>query len=409
MASPAVSIGVGSAAQAAASLVNTHRQINAAARARASQQDFDRAQAEVRFHRDLQLEAVRHKRLADLADLESRLRRDTDLAALRSRKLFDTYPVEEGPGHLRESLRLLSADLSTLPLVVLLPTFHGSPEGHWAGLRGALVDALRRRLASDGLIELQDSLRTFGWPHAAFYWNDLYGVPTLVVQVRYFRDTLDVSLGGCHLHPAAESPATGLRSVHRHRVGQADRWTAEAVAELNAAAAPGHRLAVPETDADRVRLDIEIAARAVTAVVTAAVDAYYVGSAARYHQRFDEAASALGPGALTDWPPDLGIPLGQVADPAFHLLTVAGRQAARGRADDAVGSLRHSLAILVHPDYAVAGPPFPPVAEAAGPLAAAGGAYREALRTALDATGRAVAGDPAAHRVLTEMRGVIGG
>ncbi|MFD7260147.1 hypothetical protein [Streptomyces sp. NPDC059874] len=409
---PAVSLGVGAAAQAAASLINTHRRLKAEEQARASRQDFEKVQAEARFGRELQLEDVRQKRLTRIAELESRLRRDTDLAALRNRRLIDSYPVEEGPGHLRESLRLLSSDLTTLPLVVLLPTFHGSPEGHWAGLRGSVIDALRRRLAADGLIELQDSLRTLASPHAAFYWNDLYGIPTLVVQVRYFRDTLDISLGGCHLRAGAESPAEGLRSIYRHRIARPDRGTPQAVAELNASVPASHRLAVPADDTERVRVDIEIAARAATAVVTAAVDAYYLGNSARYRQRLDEAAAALGAGALADWEPDLGIALWQVADPAFHLLTVATRQARRRQGEAAVASLRHSLAILTHPDYAVTGPPFPPVADAAEPLAAADSLYRTAFRQALSEAATAVTGvpgatDSASRQDLDEMAGVL--
>ncbi|WP_028811984.1 hypothetical protein [Streptomyces flavidovirens] len=402
-----MSLDVGSAAQAAASIFNTRQQIKAAERAMASQQDFERAQAGVRFNRELQLEAVRHMRLADLAELDSRLRQDNDLAALQARKLFDTYPVEEGPGHLRQSLRLLSADLSTLPLVVLLPTFHGSPDGTWEGLRGAVVDALRRRLATDGLIELQDSLRTFSWPHAAFYWNDLYGIPTLIVQVRYFRDVLDVSLGGCHLRPKTESPAEALHSVYRHRIARPERWTPESIEDLNAKAPKSHLLAVPKDEAGQLGLDVEIAARAVTAVVTAAVDAYYLGNSVRYPQHFDEAAAMLGPTALTEWPADLGVPLSRVADPAFHLLKVATRQASRGQASQAIVSLRHSLAILSHPDYAVTGPPFPPVAEAAEHLPATGPLYAQALRNAINATADALSDHDPLRRELDDMSGAL--
>ncbi|MGW7319028.1 hypothetical protein [Streptomyces sp. NPDC054854] len=106
--------------------------------------------------------------------------------------------MTEGPGHLRGSLRLLAPDLSDLPPVLLLPRFHGSAAAHWSGLRTTLIASLRRTLGADGLVEFQEIDGAISWPHAGLYWNDLYGLPALVVQVSLFRDTLDLALGGCH-------------------------------------------------------------------------------------------------------------------------------------------------------------------------------------------------------------------
>ncbi|MGW7319027.1 hypothetical protein [Streptomyces sp. NPDC054854] len=75
MSDSAISLGVGSAAQAAASLINTHRQPAASQKARADQHDFERAQAGTRFGRDLQLEAIRHQRQFELRHLDSELRK----------------------------------------------------------------------------------------------------------------------------------------------------------------------------------------------------------------------------------------------------------------------------------------------------------------------------------------------
>ncbi|MDX2395598.1 hypothetical protein NJL88_37190 [Streptomyces sp. DK15] len=390
MSDSAISLGVGSAAQAAASLINTHRQLAASQKARAEQHDFDRAQASTRFGRDLQLEAIRHLRQFELRHLDSELRKRESLEALGHRTLFDTYPVTEGPGHLRDSLRLLAPDLSDLPPVLLLPRFHGSAAAHWSGLRTTLIASLRRALGADGLVEFQEIDGAISWPHAGLYWNDLYGLPALVVQVSLFRDTLDLALGGCHLRAGSgDPPAEPMRTVHRHRRGPRARWTEKEVARLNAVAPPALALDVPGDEEGHSLLEIELAARSVTAVVTAAVDAYWLAVAVRYRQRFDDAVALLGPDALTDWPADLGVPIAQVADPAHHLLTVARREAARGRTAEAGAALQQSLAALTHPDYALTGPPYPSDDEVAEHLLETDPRYTEALRetvAALDGT-----------------------
>ncbi|BCJ68692.1 hypothetical protein GCM10009779_00150 [Polymorphospora rubra] len=388
-------LGLGSAAQAAASIFNTRAQIAAAAQARTAQHRFERAQAADRFGHERQLEAVRELRQRDLAELEARLRRENTLLAIRDKTVFDTYPLEEGPGHLRQSLSLLSPDLSALPLVVLLPRFHGTPEPHWAGLRQAVADALRRQLSADGLVLLYDAMRPLSWPHAGFYWNDLYGIPTMIVQVAFARDTLDVSLGGCHLRPRSDAPAEPMRSVYRHRLARPGHWTEETIAELNASVPAGYRLAMPETEADRVGVNIEVAARSVTAVATAAVDAYYLGNRARYRQRFDGSVAMLGRAALPEWPYDLGVAIDQVVDPAFHLLHVAARQLDRGRSDLALATVRESLAVLVHPDYALVGAPYPGLSQSAAAVAGTDDEYRARLAALLDAIAARAAEDGA--------------
>ncbi|MFJ5933502.1 hypothetical protein [Streptomyces sp. NPDC093071] len=396
-----ISFGIGVAAQAAASLVNTKRQISAAERARTTQHEFERNQSDTRFGRELQLEAVRHQRQFDLRHLESGLRREESLEALGNQTLYSTYPVPEGPGHLRAGLHLLAEDLSDLPPLLLLPRFSGLNEPHWAGLRTALSAALRHTLGNEGLVELHDGLGALTWPHAGLYWNDLYGVPTFVAQVSLYRDTLDLSLGGCHLGTGTV-PTEPLRLLLRHRRQPPGTWTEKSVARLNAEAPEGHELAVPADPEGLNRLEVEVAARAVTAVVTSAVDAYWLAGAVRYRQRFDAAAALLGPAARTDWPADLGVSLDRVADPAYHLLTVARRLAARGRPAEAVAALERSLAILAHPDYTLAGPPFPPPAETLEHLADADPRYTEALRETIAAVTEGVDGElpegPAAVR-----------
>ncbi|MDI1461050.1 hypothetical protein QEZ54_08745 [Catellatospora sp. KI3] len=397
-------IGLGSAAQAVASLFNTQQQIKASRIARAEQRTFETAQADRRFQRELVVEAMRTLRQEELAELEARLRREGALAALRDRTTFDTYPIEEGPGHLRGSLELIAPDLSALPLLVLLPRAHGTTEPQWNGLRHAIVDALRRQLVADGLVLLYDAMRTLSWPHAGLYWNDLYGIPTLVVQTTFFQDKLDIGLGGCHLSPGAA--AEPIRNVYRHRLVGPEFWTPEIVAELNAGVPASHQFVVPRSDAGRVQVNVDVAARAVSAVVTAAVDAYYLGSRGGYRARFDEAVALLGRAAPPDWPIDLGVPLAQVADPAFHLLQVASRQSRRGDPAGALATVRHALAVLAHPDYAMIGPPFPPDDQLAVALAEAGLGYREEFGVAMASIRTAGADDQASGRDLAALEAI---
>ncbi|MFF5779514.1 hypothetical protein ACFY7Y_21545 [Streptomyces virginiae] len=401
-----VTLGIGAAAQAAASLVNTQQQIRAGERARAEQHEYERKQATARFDRELQLETVRHQRQFELRHLESDLRRQESLTALGTQTLYSTYPVPEGPGHLRAGLQLLADDLSELPPLLLFPPLAGAIEPQWAGLRSAVLAGLRRTLGSGGLVETYDHLNLFPWPHAGLYWNDLYGIPTFVAQITLFRDTLELGIGGCHLGPAA-TRAEPLRSVLLHRRRSAGSWNERAVAELNSRTPTGQELAVPTGPDSLNRLELEVAARAVTAVITAAVDVYWLAGAVRYRQRFDDAVALLGPGSLTDWPADLGVPLDRVADPAYHLLTVARREAGRGRGAEALAALERSLAVLVHPDYAVAGPPFPPPRECAEHVRGADARYTEDLRATLvavtGAAGPLPAGPAAAQEVLDEQ------
>jgi hypothetical protein len=120
----------------------------------------------------------------------------------------------------------------------------------------------------------------------------------------------------------------------------------------------------------------------VTAATVAAADVYYLGIRARYPQKFDHAVAMLGPDALPDWPTDLGVPIEQVADPAFHLLYVASRQLTRGLVQEALFTIRKSLATLRNPGYALA-EELPAVSVSAKAVAIGDDGYRERLRDVL--------------------------
>jgi hypothetical protein len=384
---------LGSAIVAATSIYNTRQQIDANVRARISWQEYYQAlggkwfahqlvQDDARFHHEMQVEAIRALRQRELALLEKELREKSELYRHRVRTMFKTYPIEEGPGHLRESLALRPGGLSALPLLVLLPALGGSGEDKWRGLRATIMNELRTELADDGLIVLPDSVYALSiWPHRDFYEHDLYGIPTLIMQGSCFRDTLAVNLGGCHLRPGAEIEE--LRTVYRHRLARPEELTQDALDEPNLSLPHGRGYDAPQGDGDLARLSIDLSARAVTAVVAAAVDAYYLGNQIRYRQRFDHVAAALGTAGSLGWPADLGVPIDQVADPAFHLLHVAARLAGRGQIQQAIATVRRSLAVLVHRDYAVLGDSYPPLDQCGEKVHAADEPYRQKLREVL--------------------------
>jgi hypothetical protein len=92
-------------------------------------------------------------------------------------------------------------------LVLLAPLLDEVGNSPWTGLRQPIIRELGR-YERDGLITVQWAERSAHWPYPGLYWNDLYGIPTLLVEVGLDQQTFDVRLGGCHLVSGASSPVT---------------------------------------------------------------------------------------------------------------------------------------------------------------------------------------------------------
>jgi energy-coupling factor transporter ATP-binding protein EcfA2 len=309
----------------------------------------ERASRQFTHLREIELRDLQAARQQELADLNSRLERETSLQKHRDRIGLQTYPMIEGPGHLREAMTLLSEDLSELPLLVLLAPFADETgDSPWAGLREALIRQLGR-LEAKGLITVRRLARPASWPHPALYWNDLYGIATLLVEIGLDRQTLDIRLGGCHLTPGARSPIVTLRSVYAMTLPDRDAWSDSRVAAMNATRAPAARLAPPTTPDATLALNRELAARVITLVIVSGVDAYHLMVSPRYDQQFDIAAADAAV-ADVDWPADLGIPADLVADPAYHRLHTAARLARRADPAAAERELLAALRVLAEDD-----------------------------------------------------------
>jgi hypothetical protein len=286
---------------------------------------------------------------------------------------LDTYPLEDGPGDLREGLQLTYGDLADAPLVVLLaPVADQAGHSPWAGLNPF------RELSRYEHLHVHEATRRVRWPNRSLYWGDLYGLPTLLVQVGLDRQTLDVRLGGCHLLPGAEAPITPLRSVFTLVWPSVEVWTAECVAALNADRPARAALGPPTDEHAFMALNRELAIRMVTLVVVQALDTFHVTTTPGYRQQVDDAAATVAGLGDPDWPVDLGVAPTGAADPPFHLLHIAERHARRGHPEAAHEALRDAVTWLKEADRLHA---------ARSPVDRIPEPYRQKLRRVLDSLG----------------------
>jgi hypothetical protein len=124
----------------------------------------------------LEQQTVQQLHQQELARLTADLQRDTARQAMLDRIELDTYPVEEGPGHLRRGLELTYGDLADAELVVLLaPVTDQAGESPWVGLNPF------RELSRYRHMFVYEATRRVRWPNPNLYWGDLYGLPTLLV------------------------------------------------------------------------------------------------------------------------------------------------------------------------------------------------------------------------------------
>jgi hypothetical protein len=289
-------------------------------------QDFQAGQAELRYLRELHLERLRAEAELRKEFAVAALRRDAERASRLERIELDNYPFIQGPGKLRSSLELEYPDPTMRPPVVLLapPAEDSSRPQPWAGLRHRVLEALmvyQGPLLTTRLVD-----RPFHWPHVDFYQYDLLGIPALILQPLIADDRVGVSLAGCHLVLGGQS-VQGLRRVFSTTFPGPGRWRREDVERLPN---PPSITTTDPMDADSLRrLNHELASRVIVLCVIAAIDTFHLQRTIGYDEQFDHAVAATGV-AGDDWPVSLGIPLDQMADPAYHLMHTAIRQARRG-------------------------------------------------------------------------------
>jgi hypothetical protein len=293
-------------------------------------------QGRVEGHRlALQQQTLQQLHQQELARLTAELQRDTARHAMLDRIELDTYPVEEGPGHLRRGLELTYGDLANAELVVLLaPVIEQAGESPWAGLNPF------RELSRYEHIYVYEATRRVRWPNPNLYWGDLDGLPTLVVQVGLDHQNLDLRLGGCHLLPGPGAPITAMRTVLTLVWPAADAWTPERVVALNANRPAAAALRAPVDEHMLAALNRELAVRLVTLLLVQAFDAFHIITTPGYRQQVDTAAAGVAGVVDMAWPVDLSVAPERAADPPLHLLHIAERHARRGHPDAARQAIR---------------------------------------------------------------------
>lgn len=282
--------------------------------------------------RELYLQLRRDKREDD--QWNARAVRDTELF----KSELEHYPLESGPGQLRQSLHLAD-DPSDMPLLVLLMPASRDSDEAWRQLSRRMSNSLMYLQNADLAIVMQAD-RAFTWPHYALVEYDLRDVPTILISVEVVTGWISVMVGGCNL--GGDRAVRRMRQVAWLPLPDNAYWTPARLAALESTSVSGfRRQASPEDLAGLESLQMEWVTRLAVVAVVAAVDSYYLLRRRGYDERLDEAAAMLMPdlaGGL-----ELAIPATGLADAAYHFLYQARRQLANGEPSAAALSVADAL------------------------------------------------------------------
>jgi hypothetical protein len=286
------------------------------------------------FERNLVLEQIRSEDQNARLVLEKVLAEDQRLA----QDEYDNYPIRGGVGQLR---RDLAADQQSVaghrPLLLLIPP-DGVPDELWVSLRTRIRGEVQG-YQDKGLLFQRAADRRFNWPHSALFVNDLYDLPTILVDLLLDEDYVDVHIGGCNLGTAQSTRVQVLRSACRLDLAPGTR----------AALEPRQLEDRSSSQIDASRFTVRMtAAKLVRVCVAACVDGYFVLRREGHDELLDDALAQL---------PDLGdpaqfdLPLDALADPAYHLLHRAARASARKDTRAAVQDVHSALSLVASVDY----------------------------------------------------------
>lgn len=265
------------------------------------------------------------------------------------------YPIDGGPGSLREDLDLLGMQACDMPLVLLVPSPSTADERWGSGLlRRVYADLVTYQGSGNLIVRTAD--RAFQWPHALFHREDLGDRPTIVLQMTADRERLDIHVAGCHLGPQPGCTPFPQRQAFTLRLPRLGDWDPLQVAEINQTAGRGHyNLPVPSDPETLADINHELAARVATLCAIAALDSHHIMATPAYDELLDDAVARTGVVA-DDWPEDNLLPLGLVADPAYHALYCCARLLRRGKAGPARTQLRVALTLLAHREPDIGSP-----------------------------------------------------
>src|SRR5271166_4009948 len=150
-------------------------------------------------------ESEKDRQLARELYLQSRRDKTEDdrwnAQAVRDSQIFQSelehYPLESGPGQLRQSLHLADDPSDMPPLVLLMPASRDSDEA-WRQLSRRMSNSLMY-LQNANLAIVMQADRAFTWPHYALVEYDLRDVPTILISVEVVTGWISVMVGGCNL------------------------------------------------------------------------------------------------------------------------------------------------------------------------------------------------------------------
>jgi hypothetical protein len=147
---------------------------------------------------DRQAEAARSARAAELLEAQRFLRK--------------RYPVEDGPGSLREGVRLLIPESGITPPLVLF-TVPRHPDPFWKHLLWRTESAVDI-LENAGHAHIRQTSRPVTWPHHELIRNDLLELAALVVSVEVVTGKLQIRLGGYNLGGVLVRPMSSVVSTY---------------------------------------------------------------------------------------------------------------------------------------------------------------------------------------------------
>lgn len=299
--------------------------------AEAAQREADRQEARQQY-----IEARRDKLAEEIRALKAA--RALDLY----RHQLQNYPITNGPGALRESIRLVYNDPRTMPPLVLVVPSHSDGDASWRRLSFRLSSALLPLQAKE-LIVAGRTDRWVSWPDVWLVENDLYDLPAVIVTAEVADGQLSVALGGCNL--GGDRAVRPLSQVALMELPDASYWTEPRLSTLEATSRNGFRRPnLLEDPTAQHLMQLEWATRVSLVAVAAAVDTYHLMRECGYREQLDEAMAQLGPDF--EVPIQLSLPEGALADPAYHLLHQARRQLASGLTEAAAETVSESLNIL---------------------------------------------------------------
>lgn len=284
-------------------------------------QDADRRRAE--DHRHARELYVRHgeDRRAEIA-LTAQAAANLDA----QRFLRKRYPLEEGPGSLRASVRLLRTPAGSTPPLVLF-TASDDTDPFWQRLLWRTRSALHP-VENVGDAHFRKTRKFMEWPHTDLIAHDLYDLVTLVVSVEVVTNKLEIKIGGYNL--GGDTPLRHMTQVVSTFLPGTDYFTSARLSALEASAGDGFRRPTCSDAAAELRdLQMEWATRIAAVVVVAAVDGYHLLRRTGYREHIDQALDRLD--STMPAPTSLPLSADVLADPAFHLLQHARRLKAHGQ------------------------------------------------------------------------------